>query len=856
MTQTDFYRIELFPVDKICPTEEHAPAHAEHVRNEIEVSGIWSHPLLVDATHFALMDGHHRFHAARALGLVTVPVILLSYDDPAVQIKSWRPEMEFTPQMLWDICASGQLLPMKSTRHIIAAPLPFSRVPLDDLRDIARSGEVVKPAAPHPSRAQILTDDYHAFGARMGVRTVSAAKLALETAATLVPHNHLRHMLQTDPAMEALLPGAPCRIALGQQDHFPFRLKGPDLLLVPPSLLGSPAAISAAVRWGMEAAFALQAGDVGARRLAALVRYGAALIAQLPMTDKAMLLTPQPGGISAELAGGGLEPPSQALLDWMAKLIGVTPAALSDTGRALALEAPIEQVLVSNGDSRLELDPASGKNKYGTTPRPRPEAVHFSSSTASSISDYGFLFCDVLRRDLLNHIIDSGHSVHATRAALSDAIINELADLCTLPAGAAGGVIAASGTDCEVLAVQMARAAAPDAKLINILISPEETGRGVKLAGAGKYFDTISATGAPIEMRAEIWPGAQIEMVDIPIRGADGKRLGTEVLDAAFLSAGRAALATGARVLAHVLIGSKTGLSGPSQAAVEALIALAPERVDVVVDACQMRVDFAVLGDCVKRGWMVQLSGSKSLTGPPFSGALLFASTLHSRINGLRALMRPGIGFAEDWSAAFSRALPPSATEPGFGAAFRWLPALLEAKLLAHVPDALRIHALERFRDEVTARLTRSSCFEALPESEDSTATPQNGAFARHSIISFQIMARQWDGGQIALDEPQSRKIFELLNADARHLMPEASQPVQSMLAQQFHIGQPVALGQAHQKRTVLRLVIGMRFFNIIGHAGPGGVAAALESEISDLVRAIDKLEIFAENWWRFCDDI
>ena len=54
----------------------------------------------------------------------------------------------------------------------------------------------------------------------------------------------------------------------------------------------------------------------------------------------------------------------------------------------------------------------------------------------------------------------------------------------------------------------------------------------------------------------------------------------------------------------------------------------------------------------------------------------------------------------------------------------------------------------------------------------------------------------------------------------------------------------------------MLRLVIGMRFFNIIGHAGPGGVAAALESESSDLLRAIDKLEHLAENWWRYSHDI
>ena len=860
MTQTHSYQITLIALENLRPTEEYSPSHADNLRAEIEITGVWTHPLLVDRDHFALMDGHHRYHAARALGLTAVPGILLSYDDPAVELKSWHPGESYTPEMIWEICRSGALLPMKSTRHIIHALLPFSRVPLDQLRGDARLGEAVTPAAAHPSRAQILSDDYHAFGSRMALRTVSGANLDLETASTVVPHTHLRHVLEADPAMAALLPGAPCRIALGKQENFPFHLKQADLLLVPPSLLVSPAAMSVAARWGMEAAFARQAGHVGSKRMATLVRHGAALIRQLGLEDRALLLSAQPGGISAELSGGALAPPSQEMRDWMAGLVGVdaekTPQA--DLPVPLTLEAPIERILVSNGDSRLTVDPRSGKNKYGTTPRPRPEAVHFSSSTASSISDYGFLFCDVLRRDLLNHVLDAGHGVHETRAALADAIVGELRALCDLEETEADGAIAPSGTDTEVLAVLLARAADPGQRLVNILISPEETGRGVKLAGAGRYFDPMSATGAPIEKGAEIWPGAEIDLVELGIRDEAGTRLPMAALDAAFLAAGRAALDSGARVLAHVLIGSKTGLSGPSEAAVDALVALAPDRVDVVVDACQMRVDHARLGDCLRRGWMVQVSGSKSLTGPPFSGGLLFPVALRPRVAQTAALMRPGIGYGEDWSAAWAPHLPASPTEPAFGAAFRWLPALLEVKLLRHVPEALRIHVLDRFRNEVTERLARSPCFEALPREADADAGDDSHSlqFARHSIISFELRARTWSGEQITLAEPECRKLFEFLNEDASRLIPEASRATRALLSQEFHIGQPVRLGRGDKERTVLRLVIGMRFFNIIGHAGPGGVAAALESESSDLLRAIDKLEHLAENWWRYSHDI
>lgn len=855
------YQIELFPLADIRPTERHFEDHAENLRTEIAITGVWTKPLLVDRDRAALMDGHHRYHAARALGLVLVPVIRLSYADPAVALKSWRPGERFTPQDIWDLCDSGKLLPMKTTRHVISAQLPFSRVPLEDLADPARGGTVVPPAAPHPSRVQILAEGYHRFGARMGLRTVSAANLDVETPETLVPHHHLRKVLESDPAMAALMPAAPCRIALGRQGDFPFRLAGPDLLLVPPGLLESAPALAAAIRWGMEAAFALQAGAPGPRRLAGLLRHGARLVAGLPAQERALLVAQAPGGAMAELTGTALRPPSPGLLAWMAERIGIPAPAASETApdQTLPLESPVEAVLVSNSDSRLRVDPATGKNKYGTTPRPRPEAVHFSSSTASSISDYGFLYCDVLRRDLLNHVLDTGAGIGETRRALCQSIVEELVALCGLPEGGADGVIAPSGTDTELLAVMLARAAAPGTRLVNILIAPAETGRGVALAGAGRWFDDQSATGAAIAKGDPVWPEAEIELAEIPLRDADGACLPPATVDAQFLAAGRAALDSGARVLAHVLIGSKTGLDGPRFAAAETLQAEAPDRVDLVVDACQMRGDPAVLGQCLARGWMVQVSGSKSLTGPPFSGALLVPAAYRARAAAVHRLMRPGLCYPEDWSGWWAGRLGHSAAPPAFGAPMRWLPALLELRLLEHVPEALRAVALDRFRREVSERLAHSPVLTVLPDETgagDDPDRPPASSFARHSIMAFEVKGAEWDGRLRPLDEPACRTIFELLNRDASRLIPTATPAERGLLSQQFHIGQPVVLGSGANRRTVLRLVIGMRFYNIIAHAGPGSVTAALESEISDLLRAIDKLEILARNWWSYRRDL
>jgi hypothetical protein len=162
---------------------------------------------------------------------------------------------------------------------------------------------------------------------------------------------------------------------------------------------------------------------------------------------------------------------------------------------------------------------------------------------------------------------------------------------------------------------------------------------------------------------------------------------------------------------------------------------------------------------------------------------------------------------------------------------------------------------LDRFRSEVAERLAGRPGFSILP-GDEGEAGSYSDQMARHSIVSFQVLGQRPDGSRAALDEEDCRRVFEILNQDARHLIPSASRSQAALLRQEFHIGQPVALGSGPDRRTVMRLVLGIRFFNIIGQAGPGSYAAALESEVSDLIRAIDKLEILVDHWGSYRDDL
>ncbi len=167
------------------------------------------------------------------------------------------------------------------------------------------------------------------------------------------------------------------------------------------------------------------------------------------------------------------EPPSALTAEALAKLAGPLWALQGGAGevetldeaaqqelRGLLLQmenlvVPAEHLLVSGGDGRLQVDPASGLNAYGCSPRPRPEAVAFASCTASSISGPAYDAVERLRQELIAAALlgdlDSlcSGEVERVKKALLGAC--GAADL-----EGAEAILTASGTDAEFCALYFA----------------------------------------------------------------------------------------------------------------------------------------------------------------------------------------------------------------------------------------------------------------------------------------------------------------------------------------------------------------------------------------------------------------
>lgn len=630
----------------------------------------------------------------------------------------------------------------------------------------------------------------------------------------VVPHRTLRRLMVQDVALEALLTVSPVVFAIDPEVSAGFRLGPGPIARLAPALLVEPRPLAVAARVCIELALARNDAErAAAHRFAALL--------------------------------------GRHLNDRERVVAGV--ASFTDTGAGGQLSQPLEDLLVSGGDSRLAVDPLTGMNRYGTSPVPRPEAIQFSSSTASTISDYAFWFADLVRSTCLQRLYDGDEDELATRDRLADQLQAEIRRLLRLAEDEAEVILCASGTDSEALAVLLGLGAT-DRPLTNILIAPEESGRGVSSAGAGRYFDHWSQTGNRVDKGEPIWPHRRITAEAVSIRDHQGKERSADDVAAEVSKLVDRALSDENHVIVHQLLSSKTGLILPDRACLERIKAVAPERIDIVVDSCQVRTPLERLGELVRHGWMVQISGSKSFTGPPFSGALIVPTTMRNRRDRVAVLLQRSADATDrsDWPQHWRSALPPAERCPSFGPLFRWMAALVEVTLLEALPvDGCWI-AYDRFRSALDARIRASERLVPLadrsddPAGEDATALD----FSSRSIISFAVAdptdSRCKDEATL-LSFDDCQLLFEMLNRDLSDHCKSASARERALLAVPAHIGQPVALRS--DAYSVLRLVIGARFFTIVGFGPRGSENVALLGEIADAVRAIDKLELLLQYW-------
>ncbi|MFA6970909.1 MAG: hypothetical protein WC208_05840 [Gallionella sp.] len=447
-----------------------------------------------------------------------------------------------------------------------------------------------------------------------------------------------------------------------------------------------------------------------------------------------------------------------------------------------------EQLLISGGDARIALDPVGGMNKYGCQPYPDPTLLAFGSSTASVISQAGFAAANQLRNRLL---ADSGAASSEVIYAREMLRIRQTL-LSDVSASGVELAFATSGTDAHVLAARYVASVFTHPVRV-VMVEEDETGSGVAAA--------LSATE----------PGGQklcaINLV--PLRLADGMPRRITDIDTEVTALVNAAVALGERVLLIMVDQSKTGMIAPSPACVVQLHQRHPNQLMVLVDACQFRLAPPTLRAYLQQGFMVALTGSKFLTGPSFSAALLFPK-------GLQAGAQNG----------------GDCGEVNFGLLLRWEAALVELRRFRAVPDAEITRCLEAFAITIQHRLMSDPHFESLavpPLDRQPLQMSQSWDYLP-TIFPFLLYHPETAVGRVPLSRGETLQVYRQLHVS----QPGSSDDSVGGLRCQF--GQPVACGMRDGvKVSALRLCISARHISeAVSRQGISGV-------IEDALAALDK---------------
>jgi hypothetical protein len=518
----------------------------------------------------------------------------------------------------------------------------------------------------------------------------------------------------------------------------------------------------------------------------------------------------------------------------------------------LQLALPIERMMVLGGDHRLLVDPDSQLNGYGCRPFPRPEAITFSSSTATSISPYAYEIAEKRRKQFI--LASIKEDVQHASASLAQEVREGIYRQLDIASEIAEVVITASGTDSFLIAHGFTRLISKRT-VISLIVGVDESGSGVKLALQERHFADDTALACTV-LKGQPLSGeiAQEQQINIPVRDESGDAIPSHILDNQVKDLVISHIEAGNFVVIHAMNHSKLGYSGPSRALLIELKQRFKEQLCIVVDACQMRLDREELVDYLKLQMIVIITGSKFFTGPPFSGAILIPDSIAQQLLSQELMF--SIGFnsycaKEDFPKRLQHLLQDGSKRFNLGPLFRWVAAIAEMQRYYEIPRAVRVSTVSEFCERVKAILLAEPVVilhNPNPELTAAAKTTASELSGRRMIFPF-FLTFDKNGVKTLCSEEQVRQIYALLNQDCSTLFSHQNAREFRLLAQMCHVGQPVALTHPSGIHTaVLRISIGVRIFSESFEKQTGKIVNALiEDEIWQIGVTLGKISLLLD---------
>jgi len=317
-----------------------------------------------------------------------------------------------------------------------------------------------------------------------------------------------------------------------------------------------------------------------------------------------------------------------------------------------------------------------------------------------------------------------------------------------------------------------------------------------------------------------------LESIDIAFSKPNGEFRSLSEMDEATLNAVEAAVSRDRNVLLQAMDASKFGWRAPSDGCLDTIAQRWPNRVRIVMDACQLRLSRKRLKTHLAKGYCVLVTGSKYFTGPAFSGALLVPSQLSREIAAIRRPPKSLAGYTScyDWPQQWPSLRTYLPVELNLGQWLRWEAALEEMRLYYAVPKS--------FRDGLTKSFAQSlaSLVDACPHLGFLATGPDQAS------TIFAITLRDDKG---SLPPEAVAKIYRGLKRDLSGLAAFGKMDFATRLCQ---LGQPVWL--PCQNSAALRISLSAR---VIRSCWSGGEPHRRVVQLfEDLSVAISKLNCLA----------
>jgi hypothetical protein len=501
---------------------------------------------------------------------------------------------------------------------------------------------------------------------------------------------------------------------------------------------------------------------------------------------------------------------------------------------------PLDRLLSRGGDPRLSINPASWANEYGCQPFPCPGTLSFASSTATSISQRAYDRAETARESLMRSAIAVG--IDTAFDARIEAMRGELKAHLGLPEREVEVVFSPSGTDAQLQALFLVRALLGPA-LTTVIVAADQTGSGTAYTARGHHFSAATANGSRVRKGEPIADLAHsVVSVALELFDENGDARSQAEMDSVVLAAVERSIADGTKVLLQVMDSSKLGWRAPSDRCLGEISTRWPDQVQIVVDACQMRLGRLRLKKYLDRGYMVLVTGSKFFTGPPFSGALLVPAGLSKTLDAVVDIASGLLEYTSrsDWPMTWPALRSRFPVRANFGQWLRWEAALEEIRAYHSVPDEFRLSALATFGKGVEEIIASSPSLRLLPPQQRPDACGiDDEEFALRTIFPFVITR-----GDRVLSLEDCRKVYRALARDAHDCVSaNASEGDEEIAAKICLIGQPVALGRREFPTAALRICAGARLLTETWCSDANTARDDLERELGLVGAIVAKIE-------------